>query len=251
MPPSTPPTSPPWWCERRSSPQIVVAGIGDPGHRRLYRPGSPMPATTAFYRAKRIRGALHLLPRKNPRTSLSRSRIHRLDGQQYLKGLFLQRLVVLPRIPRSAAASQSFRIARPLRTLYTVEDMRRALLVLTCLSLGLLPGCAMHRSVKKSLAEKRVRETEARTAAEEWLALIDAANYPAASRSNWRGCGPRRRRNNSFARWKAGASLSAACSHENSSARLTRANSPARRTDITRAYCFALRSHTNPSRPSA
>jgi hypothetical protein len=139
-----------------------------------------MPATTAFYRAKRIRGALHLLPRKNPRTSLSRSRIHRLDGQQYLKGLFLQRLVVLPRIPRSAAASQSFRIARPLRTLYTVEDMRRALLVLTCLSLGLLPGCAMHRSVKKSLAEKRVRETEARTAAEEWLALIDAANYPAA-----------------------------------------------------------------------
>jgi hypothetical protein len=139
-----------------------------------------MPATTAFYRAKRIRGALHLLPRKNPRTSLSRSRIHRLDGQQYLKGLFLQRLVVLPRIPRSAAASQSFRIARPLRTLYTVEDMRRALLVLTCLSLGLLPGCAMHRPVKKSLAEKRVRETEARTAAEEWLALIDAANYPAA-----------------------------------------------------------------------
>lgn len=58
--------------------------------------------------------------------------------------------------------------------------MRRALLVLICLSFGLLPGCAMHRSMKKSLAEKRVRETEARTAAEEWLALIDAANYPAA-----------------------------------------------------------------------
>lgn len=58
--------------------------------------------------------------------------------------------------------------------------MRRTLLILTCLSLGLLPGCAMHRSVKKSLAEKRVRENEVRTAAEEWLALIDAANYPAA-----------------------------------------------------------------------
>ena len=58
--------------------------------------------------------------------------------------------------------------------------MRRALLVLTCLAIGLLPGCAMHRSVSKSLAEKRSREKEARAAAEEWLALIDAANYAAA-----------------------------------------------------------------------
>jgi hypothetical protein len=58
--------------------------------------------------------------------------------------------------------------------------MRRALLVLTCLGIGLLPGCAMHRSMTKSLAEKRVREKEARAAAEQWLALIDGAQYAAA-----------------------------------------------------------------------
>ena len=58
--------------------------------------------------------------------------------------------------------------------------MRRALLFLICLGVGLLPGCAMHRSVTKSLAEKRTRENEARAAAEEWLASIDAANYAAA-----------------------------------------------------------------------
>jgi hypothetical protein len=58
--------------------------------------------------------------------------------------------------------------------------MRRALLVLTCLAIGFLPGCAMHRSMTKSLAEKRVREKEARAAAEGWLALIDAAQYATA-----------------------------------------------------------------------
>jgi len=58
--------------------------------------------------------------------------------------------------------------------------MRRPLLLLTCLVIGFFPGCAMHRSVTKSLAEKRTRETEARGAAEEWLALIDAADYAAA-----------------------------------------------------------------------
>ena len=58
--------------------------------------------------------------------------------------------------------------------------MRRAFLLLTCLGIGLLPGCAMHRSVTKSLAEKRSREKAARAAAEEWLALIDAADYPGA-----------------------------------------------------------------------
>jgi hypothetical protein len=57
--------------------------------------------------------------------------------------------------------------------------MRRALLVLACLGIGLFPGCAMHRSISKSLAEKRSREGAARAAAEEWLALIDAANYDA------------------------------------------------------------------------
>ena len=58
--------------------------------------------------------------------------------------------------------------------------MRRALLLLTCLGIALLPGCAMHRSVTKSLAEKRSREKEVRAAAEEWLGLVDAANYTAA-----------------------------------------------------------------------
>ena len=58
--------------------------------------------------------------------------------------------------------------------------MRRALLALTCLGIGLLPGCAIHRSMTKSLAEKRVRENETRTAAEQWLALIDSANYAGA-----------------------------------------------------------------------
>jgi Protein of unknown function (DUF4019) len=58
--------------------------------------------------------------------------------------------------------------------------MRRALIVVTCLSLGLFEGCAMQRSISKSAAERRARETEARSAAERWLALIDAGNYPAA-----------------------------------------------------------------------
>jgi hypothetical protein len=59
--------------------------------------------------------------------------------------------------------------------------MRRALFVLTCVGMGLLlPGCAMQRSITKSLAEKRVREKEARVAAEKWLAWIDAAEYAAA-----------------------------------------------------------------------
>jgi hypothetical protein len=54
------------------------------------------------------------------------------------------------------------------------------MLLLTCLVIGFFPGCAMHRSVTKSLAEKRTREKEAREAAEQWLALIDAADYAAA-----------------------------------------------------------------------
>jgi hypothetical protein len=41
-------------------------------------------------------------------------------------------------------------------------------------------SCAMHRSAAKSLAEKRAREAAAKTAALEWLALVDAGNYPAA-----------------------------------------------------------------------
>ena len=58
--------------------------------------------------------------------------------------------------------------------------MRRVLVLLTCLSIVSAPGCALHRSATKSLAEKRSREKEARAAAEEWLALIDAADYAAA-----------------------------------------------------------------------
>ena len=59
--------------------------------------------------------------------------------------------------------------------------MRRALVLLSCLAaMELSGGCAWHRSVSNSLAEKRTRENEARAAATQWLALIDAADYPAA-----------------------------------------------------------------------
>ena len=58
--------------------------------------------------------------------------------------------------------------------------MRRVLLVVSCLAIGFLPGCAIHRSVSKSLADKRGREKETRAAAEEWLGWIDAANYATA-----------------------------------------------------------------------
>jgi hypothetical protein len=58
--------------------------------------------------------------------------------------------------------------------------MRRALLVLICLGIGLSPGCAIHRSAPKAAGEKRTREKEARAAAEEWLSLIDKGDYAAA-----------------------------------------------------------------------
>jgi hypothetical protein len=58
--------------------------------------------------------------------------------------------------------------------------MRRALSLLTCLCIGFVPGCAIHRSMNKSLGEKRSREKAVRAAAEEWLALVDATNYSAA-----------------------------------------------------------------------
>jgi uncharacterized protein DUF4019 len=54
------------------------------------------------------------------------------------------------------------------------------LLVLALLSFSLFEGCAMERSVTRSLAERRARERDARGAAEQWLGLIDAADYPAA-----------------------------------------------------------------------
>ena len=58
--------------------------------------------------------------------------------------------------------------------------MRPVLVLLSCLAIGFTPACALHRSAEKSLAEKRTREKEARAAATEWLALLDAADYPAA-----------------------------------------------------------------------
>ena len=54
--------------------------------------------------------------------------------------------------------------------------MRRALVLLSCLAVAFSPGCAFHRSVSKSLAEKRSREKEARGAASQWLALVDAVS---------------------------------------------------------------------------
>lgn len=58
--------------------------------------------------------------------------------------------------------------------------MPRGLLLPACLVLFLVQGCAFHHSVSKSLAEKRVREKEARAAALEWLTLIDAEDYAPA-----------------------------------------------------------------------
>ncbi|HKP93321.1 MAG TPA: hypothetical protein VJS88_05450, partial [Chthoniobacterales bacterium] len=48
------------------------------------------------------------------------------------------------------------------------------------LGLGLLASCARHHSISATLAEKHIREKEARAAALEWLALVDAADYEAA-----------------------------------------------------------------------
>lgn len=44
----------------------------------------------------------------------------------------------------------------------------------------LTQSCALHRSASKSLAEKKAREESAKSAALQWLALVDAADYPAA-----------------------------------------------------------------------
>ncbi|PZR73740.1 MAG: hypothetical protein DLM73_10310 [Chthoniobacterales bacterium] len=55
--------------------------------------------------------------------------------------------------------------------------MRRVFVLTAGLCFLLFPGCAIHQSVSRSLAEKRVREKEAHAAALEWLALIDAADY--------------------------------------------------------------------------
>jgi hypothetical protein len=58
--------------------------------------------------------------------------------------------------------------------------MPRILVLVSCLTIAFSPGCASHRSATQPAEEKKNREKEARTAAEDWLALIDAADYPAA-----------------------------------------------------------------------
>jgi Protein of unknown function (DUF4019) len=58
--------------------------------------------------------------------------------------------------------------------------MKHGFVVLTCLSLLLFGGCAMHRSASQSSTEKRAREKEARAAALHWLQLVDAGDYAQA-----------------------------------------------------------------------
>ncbi|HXM32886.1 MAG TPA: DUF4019 domain-containing protein [Chthoniobacterales bacterium] len=57
--------------------------------------------------------------------------------------------------------------------------MKRGVALLVCLPLLLLQSCAFH-SVSKARAQKREREKEARTAALEWLGLIDGGDYARA-----------------------------------------------------------------------
>ena len=58
--------------------------------------------------------------------------------------------------------------------------MKHGLVALACLSLLSFQACAMHRSVSKSLAEKRDREKATRAAALHWLQLVDAGDYTQA-----------------------------------------------------------------------
>src|SRR5437773_11573073 len=57
--------------------------------------------------------------------------------------------------------------------------MKRAFVFLTSLCLISLQGCVIH-SISKTLAEKRARENDARTAALHWLQLVDAGDYAQA-----------------------------------------------------------------------
>ena len=57
--------------------------------------------------------------------------------------------------------------------------MKRGVALFVCLPLILLQSCTFH-PVSKSRAQKREREKEARTAALEWLAFIDAGDYARA-----------------------------------------------------------------------
>src|SRR5438874_7637083 len=57
--------------------------------------------------------------------------------------------------------------------------MKRGLALLVCLPVILVQSCTFH-SVSKARTQKREREKEARTAALDWLALIDAGDYARA-----------------------------------------------------------------------
>lgn len=58
--------------------------------------------------------------------------------------------------------------------------MRLSFSLVVSLAFMLTQGCAIHRSASKSLTDKRERETAAKSAALEWLALVDARHYLAA-----------------------------------------------------------------------
>jgi Protein of unknown function (DUF4019) len=57
--------------------------------------------------------------------------------------------------------------------------MKRGLTLFVCLPVILFQSCTFH-SITKSRTQRREREKEARTAALDWLALIDAGNYARA-----------------------------------------------------------------------
>ena len=57
--------------------------------------------------------------------------------------------------------------------------MKRGLALLVCLPVILVQSCTFH-SVSKARTQKREREKEARTAALDWLGLIDAGDYARA-----------------------------------------------------------------------
>src|SRR5947209_1377216 len=61
------------------------------------------------------------------------------------------------------------------------RGMRVVSVLAGCVCVAMLPACAGHSSApKKTPSEKRTREKEARAAATEWLALVDAADYAGA-----------------------------------------------------------------------
>jgi hypothetical protein len=60
--------------------------------------------------------------------------------------------------------------------------MKRVVVLVAILSMVLLQGCATHSSPKRS-SDKKSDEKEARTAALQWLELVDAGEYTNAYRA--------------------------------------------------------------------